>query len=362
MSPSAATLNQPFTAPETSRALFWWLAVIAALVIAMIVVGGATRLTGSGLSITEWRPVTGAIPPMTEQGWQEELEKYRQIPQYQIQNRGMSMAEFQFIYWWEWGHRQLGRFLGFAFALPFAFFLFTRRVPQRLQTRLWVLFALGGLQGAIGWWMVASGLTERVTVSQYRLATHLLMAFTILGLILWTMLELRYGKTALMKRGRLFPLAAAFWGLVLFQIALGALVAGTGAGRIFTTWPGFEGQLIPQGYLSGMPIWQAVFESLPAIQFQHRWVGYGLAIFGAVLAFRLWTSGAADLRRAGSILPVLIIAQVGLGIWTLVSASPLDLSLAHQGGAIILFLMAGYTAWLTARTESLSAATAVASA
>lgn len=354
MSAAHTALPQPFTAPETSRALFWWLMIIGLLVVAMIVVGGATRLTGSGLSITEWRPVTGAIPPMTEQGWQEEFDRYRQIPQYQLLNRGMSMGEFQFIYWWEWGHRQLGRFLGLAFALPFFFFLFTRRVPDRLKVRLWVLFALGGLQGAIGWWMVASGLTERVAVSQYRLATHLIMAFAILGLILWTMLELRYGKTALLKRGRLFPLAGAFWGLVLFQIALGALVAGTGAGRIFTTWPGFEGQLFPADYLSGMPLWQAVFESLPAIQFQHRWVGYGLAILGCVLAFRLWRSGAEDLRRAGIILPVLIGAQVGLGIWTLVSASPLGLSLAHQAGAIILFGMAGYTAWLTARTENVA--------
>ncbi|WP_439633843.1 COX15/CtaA family protein [Glycocaulis sp.] len=354
-------LPRPFSQEGTSRAMFWWLVVIAVLVIAMIVVGGATRLTGSGLSITEWRPVTGAIPPMTDAGWQEELEKYRQIPQYQLQNRGMSMEEFQFIYWWEWGHRQLGRFLGFAFALPFAFFLFTRRVPQRLQTRLWVLFALGGLQGAIGWWMVASGLTERVSVSQYRLATHLIMAFAILGLTLWTALELRYGKTPILQRGKLFTLASAFWGAVLFQIALGALVAGTGAGRIFTTWPGFEGQLVPEGYLSGLPIWRAVFESLPAVQFQHRWVGYALAILGGVLAFRLWRTGAEDLRRAGTVLPVLIAGQVALGIWTLVSASPLNLSLAHQGGAIALFLMAGFTAWLTARTQGVTPAKATAS-
>lgn len=351
MTASPALIPKPFTAPETSRALFWWLVVIAGLVIAMVMVGGATRLTGSGLSITEWRPVTGAIPPMSEQGWREEFELYRQIPQYQEINRGMSLGEFQFIYWWEWSHRQLGRLLGLVFAIPFFAFLALGKVPSRLKARLWVLLALGGLQGAIGWWMVASGLVERTEVSQYRLAVHLLMAFVILGLIQWTALELRYGRTPALKRPPLFGWAAAFWGAILFQIGLGALVAGTGAGRIFTTWPGFEGRLIPDGYLSGLPIWRAVFESLPAIQLQHRWAAYLIVIAGAVLAWRYWRSGQGALRPYAAILPFALLAQAGLGVWTLIGASPLGLSLAHQTGAIILFAIAGMAAWTTARTS-----------
>ena len=347
-----ATIPAPFTQPDTNRAMFWWLVVVAAFVCSMILVGGATRLTDSGLSIVEWRPVTGAIPPLTQEGWEQELEKYRQIPEYQEQNRGMSMSEFQFIYWWEWGHRQLGRVLGLVYFLPFVFFLWTGQAPKRLRPRLWVLFALGGLQGAIGWWMVASGLTERLDVSQYRLATHLSMAFLILGLTLWTALELRYGQTKALVRNTLFPWAAAFWGAVLFQIMLGAFVAGLDAGRIHTTWPGFQGRLIPEDYLMGLPFWQAVFESRPAVQFQHRWFGYGLVIAGAALAWSLWGSRDVMLKRFALILPVVLSVQVILGVITLMAAAPLSLSLAHQGGAVALFLVAGAGAWTAARALS----------
>ena len=343
------SIPKAFTAPETSRAMFWWLVIISVMVIAMIMVGGATRLTGSGLSITEWRPVTGALPPMTAEGWQREFDLYRQIPQYEQVNRGMSLGEFQFIYWWEWSHRQLGRALGLVFALPFFFFLFTGRIPKRLQPRLWVLFALGGLQGAIGWWMVSSGLADRVSVSQYRLATHLTMAFLILGLSLWTALELRYGETRVDRRLPVFPWAAAFWGAVLVQVALGALVAGTGAGRIFTTWPGFEGALIPMGYLSNLPWWEAPFESLSAIQLHHRWFAYAITLAGLALAWRYFQSGDRVMRRFAAVLPAMIAIQVALGIWTLLSASPLSLSLIHQSGAIALFGVAGMAAWTAAR-------------
>jgi cytochrome c oxidase assembly protein subunit 15 len=342
-------LPAAFTAPETHRARFWWLVVVAAFVCSMILVGGATRLTDSGLSIVEWRPVTGAIPPLTQEGWEQELEKYRQIPEYQVQNRGMSMEEFQFIYWWEWGHRQLGRVLGLVFAIPFFFFLLTGRMPKRLQPRLWILFALGGLQGAIGWWMVSSGLTERLDVSQYRLATHLSMAFVILGLTLWTALELRYGQTKALARPKLFPWMTAFWAAVLLQIGLGAFVAGLDAGRIYTTWPGFQGQIIPQDYLMGMPFWQAIFESRPAVQFQHRWFAYLLVVAGGALAYALWRSRDDVLKRFGIAIPVVLVIQVVLGIATLMAAAPLSLSLLHQGGAIALFMTAGMAAWLSAR-------------
>ncbi len=344
------SLPKPFTAPETDRAMFWWLVIVAVFVCSMILVGGATRLTDSGLSITEWRPVTGAIPPLTQQGWEQELEKYRQIPEYQIQNRGMSMSEFQFIYWWEWGHRQLGRILGLVFAIPFFFFLLRGRMPKRLQPRLWVLFALGGLQGAIGWWMVSSGLTERLDVSQYRLATHLSMAFLILGLTLWTALELRYGQAREAVRSRLFPWISVFWGAVLLQVALGAFVAGLDAGRIYTTWPGFSGDIIPRDYLYGMPFWQAIFESRPAVQFQHRWFAYLLVVTGAALAWLIWQRQDGVFKRFAVAIPAVLTLQVVLGIATLMSAAPLWLSLLHQGGAIALFMTAGMASWVAART------------
>lgn len=346
---STTTLPKPFTAAETSRAMFWWLVVVAAFACSMILVGGATRLTDSGLSIVEWRPVTGAIPPLTEQGWEQELEKYRQIPEYQLQNRGMSMAEFQFIYWWEWGHRQLGRVLGLVFAIPFFGFLLTGRMPNRLQPRLWVLFALGGLQGAIGWWMVSSGLTERLDVSQYRLATHLSMAFIILGLTLWTALELRYGQLKSAVKSSLSPWVALFWSGVFVQIALGAFVAGLDAGRIYTTWPGFNGQLFPPDYLQGMPIWQAIFESRPAVQFQHRWFAYALVVAGAVLAWKIWQSRDASFKRFAIAIPATLTIQVILGIATLMAVAPLWLSLLHQGGAIVLFMTVGMAAWTARR-------------
>lgn len=346
---AATSLPAPFTAPDTHRGMFWWLVIVAGFVCSMILVGGATRLTDSGLSIVEWRPVTGAIPPLSAEGWEIELEKYRQIPEYQEQNRGMSMAEFQFIYWWEWGHRQLGRVLGFVYFLPFVFFLWTGQAPRRLRPRLWVLFGLGGLQGAIGWWMVASGLVDRLDVSQYRLATHLSMAFIILGLTLWTALELRYGETKALARTRLFPWAAAFWAAVLAQIALGAFVAGLDAGRIHTSWPGFDGRLVPDDYLMGMPFLQAIFESRPAVQFQHRWFAYALAVAGGLLAWRYWQSPDRMLRRFAIVIPAVLGVQIVLGIWTLVSAAPLSLSLLHQGGAIALFMAAGMAAWMSAR-------------
>ena len=344
-----SAIPKAFTAPETDRAMFWWLVVVAAFVCAMILVGGATRLTDSGLAITEWRPVTGAIPPLSAEAWEVELEKYRQIPEYQEQNRGMSMAQFQFIYWWEWGHRQLGRTLGLVYFLPFAFFMVTGRAPKRLRLRLWVLLGLGGLQGAIGWWMVASGLVDRLDVSQYRLATHLSMAFVILGLTLWTALELRYGETRVTGRTRVFGWAGLFWGAVLFQIALGAFVAGLDAGRIYNSWPGFYGQLVPHDYLMGLPFWQAIFESGPAVQLQHRWFAYILVVAGFALAWIYRRSPDSTLRMFALAIPVVLVFQVIVGIATLLALAPLSLSLLHQGGAIILFATAGAAAWTAAR-------------
>lgn len=331
--------------PQTSQSVFIWLLVVAAFVIAMILVGGATRLTDSGLSITEWRPVTGAIPPLSAEGWERELELYRSTTEYQVQNRGMSLEEFQFIYWWEWGHRFLGRVIGVVFAVPFAFFWARRMIPASMKLPLIGLFFLGGLQGAIGWWMVASGLVDRLDVSQYRLATHLGMAFVILGLTVWLAMDARYGG----RRSGPSPLVSwvkVFWILVFFQIVLGAFVAGLDAGRIFTTWPLMEGRLIPDGYLAGMSWFQAAFESRPAVQLHHRWTGYLVAICSAVLCLALWRGG---LRTAALAISSITAAQIVLGITTLVYAAPLSLSLVHQGGAIALFVAAGLTAWKVRR-------------
>ena len=331
-------------APKISKPVFWWLVVIGAMVCAMILVGGATRLTDSGLSITEWKPVTGAIPPLSLEAWQAEFDLYRASPEYQLQNRGMSLSEFEFIYWWEWGHRFLGRMIGLVFFVPLVVFWLRKQIPTRMKPRLVGLLALGGLQGFVGWWMVASGLVDRVDVSQYRLAAHLSLAFVILGATLWLALEAHNGP-ATRGQGRLTRWALAFWGLVFVQIALGAFVAGLDAGRIFNTWPLMEGRLIPEGYLSGMGWFQAAFESRPAVQLHHRWMGYLVAIAALVLMVALRRTGLPSLRKSAHGLVMLVGLQVALGIATLMMAAPLCLSLLHQGGAIVLFLFAGLTAW-----------------
>jgi len=337
-----------FARSQTSNAIFIWLMVIAAMVSAMILIGGATRLTDSGLSITEWRPVTGAVPPLTEAGWQSALDLYRSTTEYQLQNRGMSMEEFQFIYWWEWGHRFLGRMIGLVFALPLAVFWVRGQVPGRLKLPLVVLLLLGGLQGGIGWWMVSSGLVDRLDVSQYRLATHLGMAFVILGLTIWVALGARYGANSRIS-DRTASWAIGFWALVFLQIIFGAFVAGLDAGRIFTTWPLMEGRVIPDGYLGGMGWLQAAFESRPAVQLHHRWMGYLVTLCAGLLSAALWRSRSPDLRVGAVWIAAITVFQVTLGITTLIHAAPLGLSLFHQAGAIALFSTAVVVAWKARR-------------
>lgn len=331
------------SSPQTSKPVFWWLIVVGLMVCAMILVGGATRLTDSGLSITEWKPVTGAIPPLSQEAWQAEFDLYRASPEYQLQNRGMSLGEFEFIYWWEWSHRFLGRMIGLVFFVPLLVFWIRQQIPARLKPRLIGLLVLGGLQGVVGWWMVASGLVDRVDVSQYRLAAHLSLAFVILGATLWLAMEARNGPPPLAGH-RLTGWALAFWGLVMIQIALGAFVAGLDAGRIFNTWPLMDGRVIPEGYLSGMGWFQAAFESLPAVQLHHRWTGYLVAIAVVVLAVALRKSGIAALKRSARGLITLVAVQIILGIATLLLGAPLWLSLLHQAGAIAVFVIAGLTA------------------
>src|ERR1700759_4549750 len=229
---------------STDRAVRWWLLSVAALIAIMVLVGGATRLTESGLSITEWKPVSGALPPLNQEQWTQAFEGYKAIPQYHELNAGMSLSEFKSIFWWEWSHRLLGRFIGVAYLLPFLWFLWRGALSADLKRRLWIVFALGALQGAVGWWMVASGLTQRVEVSQLRLATHLVLALAIYAAIVWTLRRLSERQPAVASP-RLKITAMVLLALTFVQLYLGALVAGLRAGRVYNTWPEIDGALIP---------------------------------------------------------------------------------------------------------------------
>ncbi len=327
-----------------------WLYVLAGLVVAMVVVGGATRLTGSGLSITEWRPVTGAIPPLSEAAWLVEFEKYRQISQYQLVNKGMSLADFKFIYWWEWGHRQLGRFLGLAFFVPFVWFYARGLVRGRLAATLLVVGAMGGLQGAIGWIMVASGLKPGMTaVAPVKLMLHLTLASVILACLVWIASGLKERARDASARALAAP-ATLLVAFTLFQIALGGLVAGSRAGFTFNTWPLMDGALVPSAAtLFAVTPWIENFvDNVALVQFNHRLVAYALVAFALWHAWTAWraapASGAARRSRA---VAGLMLAQMALGIATLVLVVPLWAGLAHQALAMVVLVMAAAHARIT---------------
>ncbi|MDP2081365.1 MAG: COX15/CtaA family protein [Pseudotabrizicola sp.] len=341
------------TGPKGARgAVRGWLIVLFGMVMAMIVVGGLTRLTDSGLSITEWRPVTGALPPMNDADWLSEFEKYRTSPQYQLMNAGMEMSAFKVIYWWEWGHRQLGRAVGLVWAVGFLFFWATKRIPPGWTGRLLLLGALGGLQGAIGWWMVASGLTGVMTsVASYRLATHLGLAFVILGFIAWYVFLLGRSEAALMqarrtREGKLFGLSTGLMHFAFLQIILGALVAGIDAGRAFPTWPDMNGQFFPadafyvaDGQGGALPVWHAFFENPGLVQFMHRMAGYGLFAFGAVVWLRGRKSAHGTTRLAFHMVMAMMLAQMCLGIMAVLTGAQLHVAITHQLGAVILWVL-----------------------
>ncbi|KPQ08455.1 MAG: cytochrome c oxidase assembly protein subunit Cox15 [Rhodobacteraceae bacterium HLUCCA12] len=326
------------------RAIRAWLGVLFVLVMAMIAVGGLTRLTGSGLSITDWRPLSGAIPPMTAEDWAREFDAYRQIDQYRLVNQGMTLGEFQFIYWWEWGHRQLGRVIGLVWGLGFVWFWLRGQIPPGWTGRLLLLGALGGAQGAIGWWMVASGLTEgMVAVASYRLAVHLGLAFVILGLIAWFMLLLGRSQAALLqaRRGReakLFSLSTGLMHFAFLQIILGALVAGIDAGRGYTDWPLMAGQVIPPAAFELEPVWRNFFENDGLVQFIHRTAGYLLAAFGIVVWLRGRRASYRATRGAFHTMLALLAAQISLGIVTVMHGAPWPLAITHQVLAVALFV------------------------
>jgi heme a synthase len=325
-------------ASSSSLALRLWLLVVAGLTFAMVLVGGATRLTESGLSIVEWKPLTGTVPPLRESAWQAEFEKYKTIPQYQQVNRGMTLDEFKLIYWWEWTHRLLGRLIGAAFLLPFLWFLWRGAVDAALRGWLWAIFGLGALQGGVGWWMVASGLAERVNVSPYRLAFHLTLACAIFALIVWTIQRLR-PQPLTSAPMRLRATAIVLLALVLCQIYWGALVAGLRAGLLYNTWPLIDGHVVPAAasLFFNEPWWRNLFENPLTVQFTHRGIAY--LLFIAVLLH------AADAARAGRralafALAVAVTIQAALGIATLLYQVPIGLALAHQGMAVVVLAIA----------------------
>jgi len=324
------------------RAVRWWLVTIAALIAIMVLVGGATRLTESGLSIVEWKPITGTLPPLNEAQWRQAFEGYKTIPQYSELNAGMNLAEFKTIFWWEWSHRLLGRVIGVAYLLPFLWFLWRGALSADLKRRLWVIFGLGALQGAVGWWMVASGLSQRVEVSQLRLATHLVLALLIYAAIIWTLRRLGE-RPSVVASSRLKITSLVLLALTFVQLYLGALVAGLRAGRVYNTWPEIDGALIPDlaRLLFELPWWRNLFDNTLTVQFEHRMVAYALfalVILHAVDAVR--SRATITVINGALALAAAVTSQAVLGILTLLHQVPILLALAHQAMAVVVLTLA----------------------
>ncbi|HWU18292.1 MAG TPA: COX15/CtaA family protein [Devosia sp.] len=335
----APALSQTSYPADRLRPLRIWLYVMAAFVLLMVIVGGITRLTESGLSITSWKPISGIIPPLNDAQWQAEFEAYKQIPQYQVNNTWMSVEDFKMIFFWEWFHRLLGRFLGVLFIVPFLVFLVQKRFTAQLAWPLFGLFLLGGFQGVLGWWMVSSGLTELTSVSQYRLAAHLTAAAFLFIALVYVPRSLHPGRVEGGAQPVHFWTAALFIALVILQIAAGAFVAGIDAGMGYNTWPLMDGALIPQGLGRMDPLWRNFFENGLTVQFIHRCIAYAIVIYLGVL---VWLQARRGGFSGANVwlprLAVMVLIQVGLGIATLLSMVQIDLAVAHQGMA---FLLAG---------------------
>jgi cytochrome c oxidase assembly protein subunit 15 len=294
------------------------------------------------LSIVEWKPVTGTLPPLTDAQWAQAFEGYKAIPQYRELNAGMNLAEFKTIFWWEWSHRLLGRVIGAVYLLPFLFFLWRGMLGAELKRRLWLIFGLGALQGAVGWWMVASGLTQRVEVSQYRLATHLILALVIFAAIVWTLLRLVDRQQA-MASSRLKMSGVALLALTFLQLYFGALVAGLRAGRVYNTWPQIDGAFIPSAarLFFEDPWWRNLFDNTLTVQFEHRMTAYALLALAVLHAVDAIASRASTtVVRGAWWLVVAVVVQATLGILTLLHQVPIDLALAHQAMAIVVLTLA----------------------
>ena len=308
-----------------------WLKCVAFMVFLMVIIGGATRLTGSGLSITEWNPIQGALPPLNQVDWIALFEKYQLSSQYKLQNFGMSLAEFKFIFWWEWAHRQLGRLIGVVMLLPFLYFAGTRKLEARMWPRILFLIVMVGMQGALGWYMVASGLVNRVDVSQYRLAAHLTFACLLFAAIIWTVASL--DKKHLFPHGLDSWTALILFVLIIIQIAAGGFVAGINAGQGYNTWPLMDGKYIPDGLTVMQPVWHNFFENALTVQFDHRVLAYTIfiiAVWHAVKTFSV----------TSMLLAYLVFSQACLGVLTLLMHVPLGFALAHQATAMLVLAAA----------------------
>ncbi|WP_439816909.1 COX15/CtaA family protein [Zavarzinia sp. CC-PAN008] len=317
--------------PPQRRAVAAWLLLVYALIFVMVLVGGMTRLTDSGLSIVEWKPVTGIVPPLSQADWDGEFAKYKASPQYQLQNHGMALDEFKAIYWWEWSHRAFGRLIGFAFAVPLLIFWVRGAIDRSLGLRLVGILVLGGMQGALGWFMVASGLVDRVSVAPTRLAAHLGLAVLLQALVLWTAMDVA-GSTRRRGRGREALWAWAFAGFVFLQMISGALVAGMDAGLVYTTWPLMDGRLLPLDLMD---------DPHAALQLVHRLMAYVAVAGGVAFGIAIWRRhpwGRA--HQLGIAIAVMVLVQAGIGIATLLHAVPLPLGVLHQAGALVLFSLA----------------------
>jgi cytochrome c oxidase assembly protein subunit 15 len=341
--------------PQRSRLTAVWLFAVAAIVGGMVVLGGATRLTGSGLSITDWKPVSGALPPMSGAEWADLFRRYRAIPQYRVVNPDMTLAGFKAIFWWEWSHRLLGRLLGVTFALPLVGLLFTRRLPRRLAWPCVGLFVLGGLQGLVGWWMVSSGLETRIWVAPERLAAHLGLALILLSALIWTGLEAGWGgadRTQVAARARAprgwLTASIVFAGGVYLQCLMGALVAGNHAGLANADWPLMSGRLFPSDYWQAGGLWTTIAHGLAAVQFDHRMLAYGLAIFAVVLAVRASRSPGAliPVKRLTLLALAIVALQIMLGVSLLLGGVPTGMALAHQLTACSLLVTTVALVWV----------------
>ncbi|QDL97463.1 heme A synthase [Rhodopseudomonas palustris] len=326
--------------PSRARAVRVWLLLVAGLIGVMVLVGGATRLTESGLSIVEWKPVTGTLPPLSEAQWRAAFDGYKQIPQYRELNAGMTLDQFKTIFWWEWSHRLLGRVIGIVYLLPFLWFLWRGAIGPRWTRALWIVFGLGALQGAVGWWMVASGLSQRTEVSQVRLAIHLTLALIIYAAIVWTVCRMT-DRVRVAAPLRLKATALVLLGLTFVQLFAGALVAGLRAGRLYNTWPEIDGALIPDAARLWFetPWWRNLFDNHLTVQFDHRMLAYALWTLAALHMIDALRTRAGAAARGAVLLFLALTAQAVLGILTVLYAAPIDLALAHQAMALVVLTL-----------------------
>jgi cytochrome c oxidase assembly protein subunit 15 len=339
-----------FLRDDRSRGVAYWLFIVAAMVMAMVIVGGATRLTDSGLSITEWKPVSGVLPPLSDEAWAKEFALYQRIPQFSQLNPDMTVESFKGIYWWEWSHRQLGRVTGLVFGAGFLWFLFRRELPRRLIWRCVGLFALGGLQATVGWWMVASGLTHRVSVAPERLMIHLSLALVLFAALIWCGLEAYFGQGREDDRGPWARGGLMLTAMIFIQSMLGALVAANDAGKIYNDWPLMNGRIVPDDYANG-GLWQIIAHNQGSVQLHHRLMAYLILVVLLVFVIRARSSRfiQPDVRQLAYLLGFIGLVQITIGITTLILVAPLWISIIHQIVAAIFLATAVALTWRARR-------------